>query len=124
MTQRSMTHRPLAFPCGAMRRSFRFLATALTLTLATAVAQAQTGSGPKPASQSTLEFNKTSTASFPWSDKLDFENARRGLIARLPDNGVIKDKSGKVVWDLSKFSSFIKEGAAAPDNVNPSLWRI
>jgi len=91
-----------------MRRSFRFLATALTLALVTAVAQTQTqtDSEPKPASQSTLEFNKTSTASFPWSDKLDFENARRGLIARLPDNGVIRNKSGRVVWDLSKFTSF------------------
>jgi len=107
-----------------MRRSFRFLATALTLTLVTAVAQAQTGSEPKPASQSTIEFNKTSTASFPWSDKLDFENAKRGLIARLPDNGVIKNKNGRVVWDLSNYTSFIKDTAAAPDTVNPSLWRI
>ena len=124
MKHPSKTHRPLAFPCGAMRRSFRFLATALTLALVTAVAQAQTGSEPKPASQSTIEFNKTSTASFPWSDKLDFENAKRGLIARLPDNGVIKNKSGRVVWDLSTYTSFIKDTAAAPDTVNPSLWRI
>src|SRR5208337_4323290 len=124
MKHPSKTHRPLAFPCGAMRRSFRFLATALTLALVTAVAQAQTGSEPKPASQSTIEFKRTSTASFPWSDKLDFENAKRGLIARLPDNGVIKNKNGRVVWDLSNYTSFIKDTAAAPDAVNPSLWRI
>lgn len=124
MKHPSKTHRPLAFPCGAMRRSFRFLATALTLALVTAVAQAQTGSEPKPASQSTIEFKRTSTASFPWSDKLDFENAKRGLIARLPDNGVIKNKNGRVVWDLSNYTSFIKDTAAAPDTVNPSLWRI
>jgi alkyl sulfatase BDS1-like metallo-beta-lactamase superfamily hydrolase len=60
----------------------------------------------------------------PWSDTADFANAKRGLIARLPDNGVIKDKSGRVVWDLSRFTGFVKDGAAAPDTVNPSLWRM
>jgi len=81
-------------------------------------------SQPKPASKHTVEFNKDSTADFPWSDKQDFENARRGFIAPLPDNGVVKDKNGKIVYDLSKLSSFIKEGQASPDTVNPSLWRI
>ena len=86
------------------------------------MAQAQTASGP--ASPSTLEFNKNSTASLPWSDKADFANAKRGLIARLPDDGVIRDKNGRIVWDVSKFTGFIKDGAAAPDTVNPNLWRM
>jgi alkyl sulfatase BDS1-like metallo-beta-lactamase superfamily hydrolase len=60
----------------------------------------------------------------PWSDKADFANAKRGLIARLPDNGVIRDKNGSIVWDLSRFTGFIKDEAPAPDTVNPSLWRI
>src|SRR5262249_9126181 len=30
----------------------------------------------------------------------------------------------RIVWDLSKFTAFIRDGAAAPDNVNPSLWRM
>jgi alkyl sulfatase BDS1-like metallo-beta-lactamase superfamily hydrolase len=100
------------------------VAAGLALALATAVAQAQTAGDPKPASQSTLEFNKNSTASLAWSDNADFANAKRGLIARLPDDGVIKDKNGKIVWDLSRFTAFIKDGAAAPDTVNPSLWRM
>ena len=58
----------------------------------------------------------------PFADKQDFEDARRGFIAPLPDSGVIRNKEGKPVWDLSGFS-FIKEGAAAPETVNPSLWR-
>jgi alkyl sulfatase BDS1-like metallo-beta-lactamase superfamily hydrolase len=78
----------------------------------------------EPASPSTPEFNKNSTASLPWSDKADFANAKRGLIARLPDNGVIRDKNGSIVWDLSRFTGFIKDEAPAPDTVNPSLWRI
>jgi alkyl sulfatase BDS1-like metallo-beta-lactamase superfamily hydrolase len=110
---------------GALTRcSFRVTAAGLTLALAAAMAQAQTSGDSRPASPSTLEFNKNSTASLPWSDKADFANAKRGLIARLPDNGVIKDANGGIVWDLSKFTGFIKDGAAAPDTVNPSLWRM
>jgi alkyl sulfatase BDS1-like metallo-beta-lactamase superfamily hydrolase len=109
---------------GALPRCSLVTAAGLALTLAGTIAQAQTASDPKPASSSTLEFNKNSTASLPWSDKADFANAERGLIARLPNNGVIKDKNGKIVWDLSRFSAFIKDGAAAPDTVNPSLWRM
>jgi alkyl sulfatase BDS1-like metallo-beta-lactamase superfamily hydrolase len=110
---------------GALTRcSFRVTAAGLILALAAAMAQAQTSGDSRPASPSTLEFNKNSTASLPWSDKADFANAKRGLIARLPDNGVIKDANGRIVWDLSKFTGFIKDGAAAPDTVNPSLWRM
>ncbi|MDP1751046.1 MAG: alkyl sulfatase dimerization domain-containing protein [Reyranella sp.] len=96
----------------------------LSLALATTVAQAQPAAGPKPASPSTLDYNKSSTAALPWPDREDFANAKRGLIARLPDNGVIKGKNGQVVWDLSKYTAFIKDGAPAPDTVNPSLWRM
>ena len=110
---------------GALTRcSFRVTAAGLTLALAAAMAQAQTSGDSKPASPTTLEFNKNSTASLPWSDRADFDNAKRGLIARLPDNGVIKDANGEIVWDLSKFTGFIKDDAAAPDTVNPSLWRM
>jgi alkyl sulfatase BDS1-like metallo-beta-lactamase superfamily hydrolase len=104
--------------------TFRVMAAGLTLALAATIAQAQTSSDSKPASPSTLEFNKNSTALLPWSDNADFANAKRGLIARLPDSGVIKDKNGRIVWDLSRFAGFIKDGTAAPDTVNPSLWRM
>jgi alkyl sulfatase BDS1-like metallo-beta-lactamase superfamily hydrolase len=74
----------------------------------------------KPCSRRT----RRRTLLLPRSDRADFTNAKRGLIARLPDNGVIKDANGEIVWDLSKFTGFIKDGAAAPDTVNPSLWRM
>ena len=99
------------------------LAFGLVLALATA-AQAQPAAGPKPASPATLEFNRSSTATLPWSDTTDFANAKRGLIARLPNGGVIKGANGQTVWDLSRYTAFIKEGAPAPDTVNPSLWRM
>jgi alkyl sulfatase BDS1-like metallo-beta-lactamase superfamily hydrolase len=104
--------------------SFPFIAAGFAWLLAAAAVQAQIATEPKPASPFTLEFNKNSTASLPWSDKADFVNAKRGLIARLPDNGVIKDKNGRVVWDLSRYAGFIKDGATSPDTVNPSLWRM
>jgi len=78
---------------------------------------------PKPATTQTIDFNKSSTAGYPWSDTADFRNAKRGFIAPLPNNGVIKGKDGKVVNDLSKFE-FIKQDQPAPDTVNPSLWRV
>jgi alkyl sulfatase BDS1-like metallo-beta-lactamase superfamily hydrolase len=104
----------------------RALATGgLALAPAAATAQqAQTAGDAKPPSPSTLQFNKNSTGSLPWSDKRDFVNARRGLLARLPDNGVIKDANARIVWDLPKFTGFIKDDATAPDTVNPSLWRM
>ena len=88
------------------------------------VAAQPASSAGEPASPSTLEFNKNSTASLPWSDKADFANAKRGLIARLPADGVIRDKSGKIIWDLSRFTGFIRDDATAPNTVNPSLWRM
>jgi alkyl sulfatase BDS1-like metallo-beta-lactamase superfamily hydrolase len=123
LTHPTLPNRPSVAGASA-RCSFRLIAAGLALALAATVAQAQTADEPKPASPSTLEFNKNSTASLPWSDKADFVNAKRGLIARLPDSGVIKDKSGRVVWDLSRYAGFIKDGAASPDTVNPSLWRM
>ena len=45
----------------------------------------------------------------------------RGLVAPLPDGGVITDADGRVVWDLSRFG-FVR-GNEPPDTVHPSLWR-
>jgi len=82
-------------------------------------AWAQTGGA---ASGTTKKINAGVLQQLPFTDRQDFEDARRGFIAPLPDGGVIRDKDGKPVWDLTSFS-FIKEGAPAPDPVNPSLWR-
>ncbi len=57
----------------------------------------------------------------PFGDKQSFEDAHKGFIAPLPQN-VIKGEAGNVVWNPAQYD-FIKEGEAAPDTVNPSLWR-
>ena len=76
----------------------------------------------KDASTATRAVNGALLASLPFEDRRDFEEAARGLIAPLPDDGVITAADGRPVWDLSAFS-FIEPDAAAPDTVNPSLWR-
>ena len=55
----------------------------------------------------------------PFEDRTDFENAGRGLIGSL-DPGVVKNASGRVVWDNDAFG-FLQ--ADCPETANPSLWR-
>lgn len=76
----------------------------------------------KDATTATKTANSEFLESLPFMNKRDFEDSKRGLVAPLPDGGVIKDAKGQVVWDLTRFS-FIKEGAPPPDTVHPSLWR-
>ncbi|MFJ9176403.1 alkyl/aryl-sulfatase [Streptomyces sp. NPDC102360] len=58
-------------------------------------------------------------ARLPFSDTQDFEDAKRGLIARRAPNAVTAE-DGRVVWDNDTYA-FLK--GDAPDTVNPSLWR-
>ncbi len=74
------------------------------------------------ATDATVAANRALAASLPFEDRRDFEEAARGLIAPLPDNGVIRAADGRPVWDMSRFS-FVEPGSHAPDTVNPSLWR-
>ncbi|AEC20391.1 putative alkyl sulfatase [Pusillimonas sp. T7-7] len=76
---------------------------------------------PKPAEEATKKANAELMKELPFSDKTSFELAHKGFIAPLPD-GLIKGPTDNLVWDPGKYG-FIKEGAAAPDTVNPSLWR-
>lgn len=77
----------------------------------------------RAATETTRAKNDALLQAYPFADKQDFENAKKGLIAPLPNEGVIKDAQGKVVWNLKAFSDYIKQGEKAPETVNPSLWR-
>jgi len=55
----------------------------------------------------------------PFEDRADFADADRGLIGSL-DPCVVKDASGRVVWDNDAFSFLAGD---CPDSANPSLWR-
>jgi alkyl sulfatase BDS1-like metallo-beta-lactamase superfamily hydrolase len=54
------------------------------------------------------------------ADKLDFEEAKRGLLA-LPTNPVIKNEKGEVVWDIGRWN-FLLQGKDF-DSIHPSLQR-
>jgi alkyl sulfatase BDS1-like metallo-beta-lactamase superfamily hydrolase len=55
-----------------------------------------------------------------FADRTDFENANRGLIARL-EPGVIKAADGRVVFDADAFTR--ATAGDCPATVHPSLWR-
>ncbi|GAA3560192.1 alkyl/aryl-sulfatase [Streptomyces osmaniensis] len=55
-----------------------------------------------------------------FQDMTDFEDADRGFVTALKP-GVVKDASGRVVWDSDAFAHLMSD--PAPATVNPSLWR-
>ncbi len=77
---------------------------------------------PKAASKYTIKANQAVLESLPFSDKTDFENAQRGFITK-PEVVTMKDAKGNPVWDLEEYKKYISLDKAAPDTVNPSLWR-
>ncbi len=77
---------------------------------------------PKAATAVTRAANQSVLEHLPFEDKRDFEEAMRGFIAPLPNNGVIMADDGRVVWDMTRFD-FIQDDSPAPDTVHPSLWR-
>ena len=75
---------------------------------------------PQPAESFTQKLNSAQQAKLPLANKQDFEDAKRGFIATIPD-AKIKNAAGQVVWDLGEYGFLGKE--EAPPSVNPSLWR-
>ena len=54
------------------------------------------------------------------TDRTDFDDANRGLVARL-EPGVVKSADGRVVYDADAFTQ--TTAGDCPDTVHPSLWR-
>lgn len=79
------------------------------------------------ATQHTLNYNEQFVSELIFGNTQDFEDARRGFVAPLPNNGVIKDNEGRVVWDLSQYKFLDNKqkitDPKSPATVNPSLWR-
>lgn len=74
----------------------------------------------KDASEATVRALREAGESLDWSDRRDFEDAERGLIAALP-GGAIEGEQILPVFDPGRLD-FV-EGREAPGTVNPSLWR-
>ena len=75
--------------------------------------------GNTPATEATIRANAAVSTSLPLADQRDFEDATRGLIAS-PDALQVNFPDGASIWDMPSYS-FVQN--AAPDTVNPSLWR-
>lgn len=75
----------------------------------------------KTATQYTQQVNQNYAKSLPFSDRQDFDDAQRGFIAPLLDEGILRDANGKVYYRADDYKFDIN--AAAPETVNPSLWR-
>lgn len=71
----------------------------------------------------TAKINNRALQLLPFDNKEDFEEASKGLVAPLPEDGVIKNANGEIVWNLKAYDFLGKEGEASPPSVHPSLWR-
>ena len=76
--------------------------------------------GPKDASPITRVRNRALLDMLPFGDTQDFEDARRGFLGTWPE-AEIRSSDGRVVWSFAD-EPFMGDDAA-PDTVNPSLWR-
>jgi alkyl sulfatase BDS1-like metallo-beta-lactamase superfamily hydrolase len=90
------------------------MATAFALTPQPLSAQS------RDAEPATRAANEAFTKSLPFSDRADFDDARRGFIATVPD-GVIAGPGGRPAFDTRPYAFLQKD--EAPATVNPSLWR-
>ncbi|MBB2496522.1 MBL fold metallo-hydrolase [Pseudomonas sp. UL070] len=100
---------------------FRFGASFLLAASVSMATQTWAAEAPKPATSATKAANDALLKELPFDDKTSFELAHKGFIAPLPAEP-IKGAKGNMIWDPAKYN-FIKEGQAAPDTTNPSLWR-
>ncbi len=76
--------------------------------------------GPDPASPATVAVNADAVGHLPFHDTRDFDDARRGFVAALPEL-VVRNLAGRVVWDMESYGFLGDEDP--PDSVHPSLWR-
>lgn len=67
----------------------------------------------------TIKANEAVLNELPFSDKTDFEQATRGLIAQDKNLTILKE-NGDLIWDQTAYG-FVD--GKAPASVNPSLWR-
>jgi alkyl sulfatase BDS1-like metallo-beta-lactamase superfamily hydrolase len=110
---------------------FRLFLLGSALCLASCAAE--TTSAPANTSADTIPdapalgfvANATKTANsdlakrLPLSNQQDFEDASRGFMAAISSPAILDD-AGNPVWEISQYD-FVT--GAAPDTVNPSLWR-
>jgi alkyl sulfatase BDS1-like metallo-beta-lactamase superfamily hydrolase len=106
--------------CASCAPRLAALAAALLLAACAGPQPKVGGPAPLPAEPATLQSQQDWLKRLPFADKQDFEDAQRGHIAG-PEQPQIRTADGRVAWDTQAFA--FESGDAAPDTVNPSLWR-
>lgn len=106
-----------------MNGNFRLTKTCLALSaimgfMIQSVSAAETA---KDATTFTKSVNQQYQQSLPFSNRQDFDDAQRGFIAPLLNDGELKTPDGKVYYRALDYQFDIN--APAPDTINPSLWR-
>lgn len=100
----------------SLRNAAPLAAVLFALTCAPSSSFAQSGDAEAASRAINDNFLKT----LPFNDRTDFDDARRGFIATLPD-GVIAGSGTKPAFDTRQYD-FLKSDTV-PATVNPSLWR-
>src|SRR5882757_2123693 len=98
-----------------LRTTLASVAALTTLALHGSAAFAQS----RDAEPATRAANDAFTKSLPFSDRADFDDAKRGFVATLPD-GVIAGPGGRPAFDTRHYAFLQKD--TAPVTINPSLW--
>ncbi|NVN87899.1 MAG: MBL fold metallo-hydrolase [Rhodopseudomonas sp.] len=94
-----------------------FVAACAALAFTNAAALAQSGD----ATPATRAANEAFAKALPLADRADFDDARRGFIATLPDGLIAGEGSAPPVWNLKPYEFLNADQPSA--TVNPSLWR-
>ena len=87
---------------------------------AAALLFAFTGAASAQVSESTRASNAAFSQTLPWGDREDEDFANRGFVAAYDQPQIRTADGSRVVWDFTAYD-FLR--GAAPDTVNPSLWR-
>ena len=96
------------------------IAGLLAAALFAAAPLSQSFAQSKDAEPASRAVNDTFLKTLPFNDRADFEDAKRGFIATLPD-GIIPGLGDKPAFDTKQYE-FLKSDQVPP-TVNPSLWR-
>jgi alkyl sulfatase BDS1-like metallo-beta-lactamase superfamily hydrolase len=108
-----ISHRSLKFLCGA------FIAVLLQACESNTQDPAVDANGHTAPTAATVQANESVRDQLDFSDRQDFEDATRGLVATDPDLRANME-NGEAVWNMPAYG-FI--GEETPGSANPSLWR-
>lgn len=100
-------------------RHRRLAGTALLAFAPLLLAQAPAPYASKAATAATLAAQRAAAAALPKDDERDVSFAHQGFLGTRADP-LIKTADGRPVWNLAAYDWV---AGAAPDTVNPSLWR-